>query len=157
MIATASATSTALPVSGSRDSALLIVIAPMPPSPITRAAMRAALPEMARAPASALSGAAGATAAAAASSSKPASHPRSSTPPDRKVPRRAAAAYTTFVTHRTPTAVTTPAAARGTRVWRSSSTRISQSTATPPIDQAMLVSIDGTLPARSNSGLRRNS
>ena len=51
----ASAMSTALPMSGSWDSAFLIATAPMPPSPITRAAMRAALPEIARAPASALS------------------------------------------------------------------------------------------------------
>src|SRR2546429_7620824 len=59
MITTARAMSTALPVSGSVDNALLIATAPMPPSPITRAAMRAALPEMARAPASRVCGAAG--------------------------------------------------------------------------------------------------
>ena len=149
--------STALPVSGSVDNALLIATAPMPPSPITRAAMRAALPEMARAPASGVCGAAGATAAAAASSSKPASHPRSSTPPAWKPPRSAAVAYMTFATHRTPRAMTTPAAAKGTRVWRSNSTRISHRTPIPPIDQAMLVSSDGTLPPASNSGFRRNS
>src|SRR3989449_4061849 len=115
MIPTASAMSTALPASASADNAFLIATVPMPASPITSAAMRAALPEMARALASAVGGAAGATAAAAASSSKPASQPRSSTPPERNVPRNAAAAYRTFVTQRTPSAVTTPAAARGTR------------------------------------------
>src|SRR5206468_8459089 len=68
---------------------------------------------------------------------------------DLNVPRNAAAAYRTFVTQRTPSAVTTPAAARGTRVWRSNSTRISHSTPMPPTDHPMLVSSDGTLPARS--------
>ena len=157
MIPTASAMRTALPASGSADKAFLIATVPMPASPITSAAMRAALPDMARAPASAVGGAAGATAAAAASSSKPASQPRSSTPPERNVPRNAATAYRTFVTQRTPSAVTTPAAARGTRVWRSNSTRISHSTPMPPTDHPRLVSSEGTLPARSNSGLRRNS
>src|SRR5229473_7179071 len=157
MITTASATSTALPTSGSGDNAFLIATAPMPASPITSAALRAALPEMVRAPASPVGGAAGATAAAAASSNSPASQPRSTTSPERNAPRRAVVAYTTLVTHRTASADTTPAAARGTRVWRSSSTRINQSTAMPPMDQAMLVSSDGTLPTTANSGFRRNS
>src|SRR2546426_12739980 len=114
MIPTASAMSTALPTSGSTDNAFLIATAPMPASPITSAAMRAALPEMARAPASAVGGAAGATAAAAASSSKPASQPGSSTPPERNGPRNAAAAYRTVVTQENPRPGTTAPAARGT-------------------------------------------
>src|SRR5438034_4819526 len=63
MIPTVRAMRTALPASGSVDNAFLIATVPMPASPITSAAMRAALPEMARAPASAVGGAAGATAA----------------------------------------------------------------------------------------------
>src|SRR2546426_407152 len=63
MIPTARAMRTALPASGSADNAFLIATVPMPASPITSAAMRAALPDMARAPAAAGGGGAGATAA----------------------------------------------------------------------------------------------
>src|SRR2546429_9951951 len=90
MIPTARAMRTALPASGSADNAFLIATVPMPASPITSAAMRAALPDMARAPASAVGGAAGAPAAPAAGSSKPRAHPRSGTPPQGDRPPQAA-------------------------------------------------------------------
>ena len=110
MTITARAIRIAEPVSASGDRARDTATAAMPASPMTTAATRAMWPETVgeTAPASSAEDWAGASAAAAASSSNPASQPRSTAPPEWKVPRSDAMAYTTFVTHSTAMANTTP-------------------------------------------------
>ncbi len=59
--------------------------------------------------------------------------------------------------HNTVTlAITPPVVASGIAVARTSRTRMSQSTATPPIDQAMLVMRAARVPPAANSGVKRN-
>src|SRR2546430_1436484 len=118
MIPTARAMRTALPASGSADNAFLIATVPMPASPITSAAMRAALPDMARAPASAVGGGGGAPAAPGGGNHQAAAPPRTGTPPQADRPPQAAAGEKEVGAARTPPRGPHPERRDGGRVAR---------------------------------------